>query len=77
MLRAEDDLSRAAPRAVRFATPDSLEAYVAGASLHRTPVSEQSALEEAFFLGLRLMRGVDLKQISTEFGEDTVMPSQT
>jgi putative oxygen-independent coproporphyrinogen III oxidase len=54
---------------VRFATPDSLEMYLAGASWQRTPVSERAALEEAFFLGLRLTRGVDLKQIAGEFGE--------
>src|SRR5437868_2830624 len=47
--------------AVRFATADALEAYVAGASVQRTEVSRQAALEETFFLGLRLTRGVDLE----------------
>lgn len=54
--------------AVRFSTPDSLEQYVAGASLHRTEVSRQAALEEAFFLGLRLCQGVDLEQVRARFG---------
>ena len=46
--------------AVRFSSSDSLEQYVAGAALSRTEVSEAGALEETFFLGLRLNRGIDL-----------------
>jgi len=62
-------ISAANPRAaVRFASPDSLEEYVAGAPLKKTPVPPQAALEEHFFLGLRLTRGVDLKKVETEFG---------
>src|SRR5580704_4664190 len=57
---------------VRFSTPDSLEAYIAGGALNRTQVSPAAALEEAFFLGLRLTRGVDLRQVAAEFGEDAV-----
>ena len=58
--------------AVRFATADALEAYVAGASVQRTEVSRQAALEETFFLGLRLTRGVDLEQVRSEFGTGVV-----
>ena len=58
--------------AVRFSTPDSLEAYVAGASLQRTSVSRQAAIEETFFLGLRLTCGVDLERVRGEFGRDVV-----
>jgi oxygen-independent coproporphyrinogen-3 oxidase len=58
--------------AVRFATPDSLEAYLSGVPLKRTVVARQAALEESFFLGLRLTRGVDLRQIGQEFGEESV-----
>jgi oxygen-independent coproporphyrinogen III oxidase len=58
--------------AVRFATADSLEAYVAGASLQRTSVSRQAAIEETFFLGLRLAQGVDLERVRSEFGTDVV-----
>src|SRR6202163_1165979 len=46
--------------AVRFASPVSLEQYIAEAPLQRTEVSRQAALEESFFLGLRLTRGLDL-----------------
>jgi putative oxygen-independent coproporphyrinogen III oxidase len=58
--------------AVRFATADSLEAYVAGASLQRTSVSRQAAIEETFFLGLRLAQGVHLERVRSEFGTDVV-----
>jgi oxygen-independent coproporphyrinogen-3 oxidase len=55
--------------AVRFSTPDSLEQFAVAGPLTRTPVSPDSALEEAFFLGLRLNRGIDLRQITKQFGE--------
>ncbi len=58
--------------AVRFSTPDSLEEFMAGAPLSRTPVSTRDALEETFFLGLRLSRGVDLKAVSARFGVDAL-----
>jgi oxygen-independent coproporphyrinogen-3 oxidase len=58
--------------AVRFAPPDSLDRYMSGAASHRTPVSRQAALEESFFLGLRLTRGVSLKQLAAEFGEEAL-----
>ena len=60
--------------AVRLATPDTLDAHM---TLPRdktelgftpTPVSEQAAWEETFFLGLRLNQGVDLKQVEQRFG---------
>jgi oxygen-independent coproporphyrinogen III oxidase len=54
--------------AVRFSTSDSLEQYVAGAPVNRTEVSRQGALEEEFFLGLRLNRGVNLEQVRAKFG---------
>jgi putative oxygen-independent coproporphyrinogen III oxidase len=53
--------------AVRFSTVDVLEHYVAGTSLSRTPVSRQAALEENFFLGLRLVRGINLRELSAHF----------
>jgi oxygen-independent coproporphyrinogen III oxidase len=66
MLRASDG------SAVRFSTADALEEYVAGAELKRTHVDRSAALEEVFFLGLRLNRGVDLAAVATEFGGDAV-----
>ena len=55
--------------AVRLATTDALEKYSPGAPLIRTNVSRASALEESFFLGLRLNRGVDLRRIARIFGQ--------
>ena len=58
--------------AVRFATADSLEQYVAGAPLQRSVISRASAQEESFFLGLRLNRGVDLQELALHFGADSL-----
>jgi oxygen-independent coproporphyrinogen-3 oxidase len=61
-----------AGEAVRFSFPDSLEAYVAGGPLNRSQVSPAAALEETFFLGLRLTGGVNLRQVASAFGEDAI-----
>jgi oxygen-independent coproporphyrinogen III oxidase len=61
-----------AQEAVRFASPDALEEYVAGATPKKTPVPAQAALEESFFLGLRLNAGVDLERLVAEFGKSEV-----
>src|SRR5271167_895220 len=58
--------------AVRFSSPDSLEAYIAGAPLNHTRVSPAAALEETFFLGLRLTCGVNLRQVAAECGQDAI-----
>jgi putative oxygen-independent coproporphyrinogen III oxidase len=58
--------------AVRFSWPDALEGYVAGAPPQKMPVSTAAALEETFFLGLRLTCGVDLKKVAAGFGEAAV-----
>jgi len=57
---------------VRFAGTDSLEKYVAGSPLQRTVVSQATALEESFFLGLRLNEGVDFHKIALSFGRGVV-----
>jgi oxygen-independent coproporphyrinogen-3 oxidase len=54
---------------VRFATAEALEKYVCGSPLQRTVVSSAAALEECFFLGLRLNRGVDLREVAAIFGQ--------
>jgi oxygen-independent coproporphyrinogen-3 oxidase len=53
--------------AVRFSTPDVLEAYVVGVPLTRTEVAGRAALEEEFFLGLRLNRGVNLRDVGERY----------
>ncbi len=98
MLPANDELQAKGVQAVRFATPDSLEAYeqlsVVGCQLSgdanrnvaarlqqlkssRTLVNAQAALEESFFLGLRLNRGVSLAVLREQFGGDVVGGRQT
>jgi oxygen-independent coproporphyrinogen-3 oxidase len=59
-------------RAVRTATADSLDALLAGAAPEITTVSERQAIEEAYFLGLRMNRGVELLAIQEDFGADAV-----
>ena len=59
--------------AVRFAGADDLNSFLAGAPLEVTEVPHEAAMEEAFFLGLRLNRGVDLKTVAAEFGEESVV----
>ncbi|HEU4415056.1 MAG TPA: radical SAM family heme chaperone HemW [Candidatus Angelobacter sp.] len=54
---------------VRFATTDNYDGFFAGAELKATVVRREQALEESFFLGLRLNRGVDLAQLRAEFGD--------
>ena len=55
--------------AIRFATTDSLEKFEAAAPMVGSDVTKQSALEEEFFLGLRLNQGVDLERLAQEYGE--------
>src|SRR5438105_1042237 len=45
---------------VRLSTTDSFEEFFTSANLKAVPVSRREALEESFFLGLRLNRGVSL-----------------
>jgi len=49
-----------------------LEEHISGQPLKKTPVSAQAALEETFFLGLRLTKGVNLKIAASEFGDSAV-----
>jgi oxygen-independent coproporphyrinogen-3 oxidase len=71
---AHSMLASATPEieAVRFAYADSLEKYMSGAALQRTAVPPAAALEESFFLGLRLTRGVSLPELSTRFGKGAI-----
>jgi oxygen-independent coproporphyrinogen-3 oxidase len=66
MLLSRDAASRHS--AVRFATGDELEALLVDAALDVTRIDERSALEETWFLGLRLNRGVELSRVELEFG---------
>jgi oxygen-independent coproporphyrinogen III oxidase len=72
---AEVDCQEA--EAIRFASADSLEQYMNEASsqksLPRTVVSRRAALEESFFLGLRLVCGVDARAAVAELVDGGLM----
>lgn len=52
----------------RLATTDHYDAFLVSPQITVSPVTVQQALEESFFLGLRLNRGIDLAQLRSEFG---------
>ncbi len=58
--------------AVRFASADSLEKYLAASVLQPSSISLAAAMEEHFFLGLRLTHGVSLQDLATKFGNEPV-----
>ena len=67
--------SGAGPRslgAVRWANADSMSGYADRISFERTVdrVSERAGFEESLFLGLRLVRGVDLSGLDRGFGAE-------
>ena len=62
--------ARMGVESVRFATPDSLEAYLAGRPCERTPVTYPAALEEAHFLGLRLNCGLRASELAERYGPE-------
>src|SRR5207244_9141067 len=59
-------------KAVRFWSADSLDGYMNRVRHVVTPVSEREALEESFFLGLRLNRGLDLAQLRGAFSPESL-----
>ena len=54
---------------VRLATTDDYDRFFVAADFKASAVSQEQALEESFFLGLRLNHGVDLGRLQEEFGE--------
>jgi oxygen-independent coproporphyrinogen-3 oxidase len=54
---------------VRLATTDDYDRFFVAADLKASAVSQEQALEESFFLGLRLNRGVDMESVREEFGD--------
>jgi oxygen-independent coproporphyrinogen-3 oxidase len=76
LLASPPDSNLTAPRAVRFATPDTLDQFVAGTPPNHTPIHSPEALEEAFFLGLRLNQGVNLDLLAAEFEKESVDKAQ-
>jgi oxygen-independent coproporphyrinogen-3 oxidase len=52
---------------VRLATTGDYDRYFAAPDFKASAVSPEQALEESFFLGLRLNRGLDLNRVREEF----------
>jgi oxygen-independent coproporphyrinogen-3 oxidase len=55
---------------VRLATTDDYDGFFIAPEWKADTIEKAQALEESFFLGLRLNRGVDLERMRTEFGAD-------
>jgi oxygen-independent coproporphyrinogen-3 oxidase len=56
----------------RFSNTDVLADYLQGAGKHAHELTAAEALEEAWFLGLRLNQGVSWQALKEEFGRDIV-----
>jgi oxygen-independent coproporphyrinogen-3 oxidase len=52
----------------RLATTDDYDRYFVAADFKGSAVTAEQAMEESFFLGLRLNRGVDMDRLRDEFG---------
>jgi oxygen-independent coproporphyrinogen III oxidase len=52
---------------IRLATTDDYDQFFVAPEWKATEVSREQALEESFFLGLRLNRGVDLARVREQF----------
>jgi len=85
MLAAEEALARQGIEAVRFATPDDVKTFGQAArqpepvaarmsqlQTSRTLINSQTAIEETFFLGLRMNCGISLAEVSKRYGAETV-----
>ena len=69
MLPASEKLRAQGTDCVRFATSDSYDQFLAGPQIAASPVSVEQALEESFFLGLRLNRGISVSELHQRFGK--------
>ncbi|HXE90384.1 MAG TPA: radical SAM family heme chaperone HemW [Terriglobales bacterium] len=73
MLPAGPSLSDAGVDAIRFRTPWDLEEFLKwDGEAPCDLISRSSALEETFFLGLRLNCGVELAEAASKFGQEEV-----
>jgi len=70
MVPASPSLRAIGVESLRFSTTDSFDQFFTSAELKATPVTVEQALEESFFLGLRLNCGVDLDQLGRAFGSE-------
>jgi oxygen-independent coproporphyrinogen III oxidase len=70
MLHENEQLQEEGVESVRFATTGDFDQFLAGAAgLEPLGVGHEQALEETFFLGLRLNEGIDMRKLHEQFGE--------
>jgi oxygen-independent coproporphyrinogen-3 oxidase len=74
---AHSMLQAAHGESVRLATTDDYDRFFVAADFKASPVDRQQALEESFFLGLRLNRGVDMARARDEFGSESEKYGET
>ena len=73
MIRTDRGLRAHSGAALRFAATDELESYLASPEWNKPHrLSHEEELEEAWFLGLRLNCGVNLRDLGAEFGTAAV-----
>lgn len=70
MLPASPSLRAQGIEGLRFSTTDSFDQFFIASEVKSTSVTYAQALEESFFLGLRLNRGIDLDQSRRSFGAE-------
>ena len=74
MLLPDDGLAASGFQAVRFSTPETLETFLSDDADKRLEtndsISDTVALEEEFFLGLRLNCGIDTGRIERQYGNE-------
>jgi oxygen-independent coproporphyrinogen-3 oxidase len=69
MLPVGETLREQGTDALRLATTDNYDRYFVAPDWTISPVDFEQALEESFFLGLRLNRGVDLNQLEQRYAQ--------
>jgi oxygen-independent coproporphyrinogen III oxidase len=68
MLPAGERLRGQEVESMRVATTDDYDGFFSAAGWKTSAVRRDQALEESFFLGLRLNRGMDIARVREEFG---------
>ena len=68
MLPAREEIAARDIESLRLSTTDSFEGFFKDAEVKAHEVTVDQALEESFFLGLRLNRGINMDPLRTRFG---------
>ncbi len=77
MLPANNELRAKATDAIRMATSDNYDQFLSGPGTAVSEISSVQAAEEAFFLGLRMNRGVSLEELRAEHGRERIEAYQS